>query len=94
MVYDEAGQVQTVQYRKLVPLLLNEWQKNRKRIVQQEQVIAGQAKELAVLKTRLATVETQNRDLKALEARLVRLERIPNDAPGRTRVPIRTRHHE
>ena len=67
VVYDKDGQVQTVQYHKLVPMLLNELQREHKNNLQQ-------TKQIGTLKAQLVAVETQNQQLAELTARLVRLE--------------------
>jgi hypothetical protein len=61
VVRDQDGQVQTVQYHKLVPMLLNEMQKQRRR----------DEEEVAQLRARL---EAQSDAIAALTARLSRFE--------------------
>jgi Chaperone of endosialidase len=64
VVKRDDGQVETVQYQKLVPMLLNEVQKQYRRteeqrdnLLHQNEEIAAQREEIADLKARLAALE-------------------------------------
>ncbi|MEQ1638952.1 MAG: hypothetical protein ABL903_20010, partial [Methylococcales bacterium] len=64
------GEVETVQYHKLTPMLLNEVQHMHKQN-------AAQAKEIAALKLQVQAMQTQAQRLDALAVRLERLEKAP-----------------
>lgn len=68
------GQIQTVQYQKLTPMLLNELQKQHQLLEQQQQVIAQQGEAIRELK------EQQAETMQMLEKRLAVLEAA--QAPG------------
>ncbi len=61
------GQVQTVQYQKLTPMLLNEVQKQAEKIRQQ-------AEQIRSLEGQSAEIQSQSELIRALEARLAALE--------------------
>jgi hypothetical protein len=61
------GQVQTIQYQKLTPMLLNEVQKQAEQIRQQ-------AEQIRSLEGQSAEIQSQNALIRALEARLAALE--------------------
>jgi hypothetical protein len=67
VVYNADGEVETVQYRKLVTMLLNELQK-------QYRVKEAQKAQLADLRVQVKIVQTQYEQLQDLTARLARLE--------------------
>lgn len=52
------GKVETVQYQKLTPMLLNEVQKQYRHAAEQDHTVAVQAEEIRMLKERLATLES------------------------------------
>jgi hypothetical protein len=54
VVTDKEGQVETVQYQKLTPMLLNEVQKQRRELQEQNQ---QQQEQIRKLEARLASVE-------------------------------------
>ena len=60
------GQIQTVQYQKLTPMLLNEVQKQQAKILQLEEKLAA----LPLLEKRLAALEAAQPSSVKLEARL------------------------
>ena len=91
VVYDKDGQVQTVQYHKLVPMLLNELQNEHKHNVEQAKHMASQAKEIRDLKGQLKVVEAQHRQLREVMARLARLEAQGNSSQGQV---VQTSHSE
>jgi polyhydroxyalkanoate synthesis regulator phasin len=63
------GQIQTVQYQKLTPMLLNEVQKQHQVLEQQQQTIAQQGESFRQLKEKqTATIDLLERRLAALEA--------------------------
>jgi hypothetical protein len=71
---DADGQIQTVQYQKLTPMLLNELQKEHKLLEQQAETIQQLQKQLAalpLLEMRLATLEAVQPSSTMLETRLV-----------------------
>ncbi len=67
VVYGADGKVETVQYRKLTTMLLNELQK-------QHQKTLIQAKQIAELRVQVTVVQTQNQQLQEFQARLAKLE--------------------
>jgi TolA-binding protein len=85
VVKDAEGQIQTVQYQKLTPMLLNELQKQHKQLEQQvattknheeeiqrqERSTAEQAEINQRLEKRLAALETARPSATMLETRLV-----------------------
>ena len=73
VVRGKDGQVETVQYHKLTPMLLNEVQRLNRLLQAQNEEIAG-------LKQQMVNVQTQARQMEALAARLSRLE--AKEAPG------------
>ena len=73
-----SGEVETVRYHEIIPMLLNEVQHQQRQLATQARQLATQAQELAALKAqnarlRAAVVQQQERDA-ALAARLERLE--------------------
>ena len=73
VVRDKDGQVDTVQYQKLTPMLLNEVQRlNRLLLTQSEEIVR--------LKQQMVNVQTQAKQMQALAVRLSRLE--AKEAPG------------
>jgi hypothetical protein len=66
---DADGQIQTVQYQKLTPMLLNEVQKEHKLLEEQEATIGKQGATIELLEKRLAALETMLPSAKA-EAQL------------------------
>jgi hypothetical protein len=66
---DEDGQIQTVQYQKLTPMLLNEVQKEHKLLEQQAETVQQQAETIQQLEKRLVALETMLPSAKA-EAQL------------------------
>ena len=73
-----SGEVETVRYHEVIPMLLNEVQHQQRQLATQARQLATQAQELAALKAqnarfRAAVVQQQERDA-ALAARLERLE--------------------
>ncbi len=69
VVKGKDGQVETVQYHKLTPMLLNEVQKQHRHAQQQDETIQKQQREIEALKAKLA-------GMPALEARLAALEAL------------------
>jgi predicted ribosome quality control (RQC) complex YloA/Tae2 family protein len=53
------GKIETVQYQKLTPMLLNELQKQNKKIEEQEDMIELQKEQIAKQEARLAAIESQ-----------------------------------
>ena len=84
VAYTNDGKIETVQYRKLVPLLLNELQREHKHNLQQ-------ATQIGKLKAQLAVVETQHRQLKEVMSRVTRLESLVAAAKD---VVVQISHHE
>ena len=74
VVRNEDGQVETVQYRKLITMLLNELQKQYGRGLVQE-------KQIKALQGQLVLVQTQYQHLQDLTARLARLEAQSSTIP-------------
>jgi hypothetical protein len=74
VVKDAVGQIQTVQYQKLTPMLLNEVQKEHKLLEQQAatiQQLKSQLAALPLLEKRLAALEAAQPSPTMLETRLV-----------------------
>jgi hypothetical protein len=69
VVYNKAGQPETVAYHLLAALLLNELQK-------EHQLNAQQGEQLERQSTELQTLHAQREQMQALEARLVRMENL------------------
>ena len=84
VVYDKDGQVRTIQYRKLVPMLLNEWKREHHLNLQQ-------TKQIGDLKAQLTVVKTQHRQLKEVMARVARLELLNATS---NHVVVQTSHHK
>ncbi|MFZ1087443.1 MAG: tail fiber domain-containing protein, partial [Terracidiphilus sp.] len=59
VVKDADGQIQTVQYQKLTPMLLNEVQKEHKQLEEQEKTIQLLQKRLAALESALRSADAQ-----------------------------------
>ena len=91
VVYDKDGQVQTVQYHKLVPMLLNELKKEHRYNLQQAKQISQQKNTINKLETQMAVLETQNRQLQEVMARLATLESLAVTQQGGI---VQTSHHE
>jgi Chaperone of endosialidase len=70
VAYNGKGEVETVQYHKLTPMLLNEMQRLHKQNV-------AQAKEIAALKQQVQAMQSQAQHLDALTVRLEQLEQVP-----------------
>jgi hypothetical protein len=73
VVKDKDGQIRTVQYQKLTPILLNEVQKQHRTLEKQQAKIQQLEKQLAalpLLEQRLAALETAQSSSGKLEARL------------------------
>jgi len=73
VVKDKDGQILTVQYQKLTPILLNEVQKQHRTLEQQQVKIQQLEKQLAalpLLEQRLAVLETAQSSSEKLEARV------------------------
>jgi hypothetical protein len=84
VTYGANGEIESVRYQELIPMLLNELQHQQRQLEAQRQQLTVQAQQLAELKAqnerlRAAVVQQQKRDV-ALAARLERLE----DAAART----------
>jgi len=62
VVRDASGQIQTVQYQKLTPMLLNEVQKQHRQMVQQNEVLAQQETMIRLLEKRLLALEAAKTD--------------------------------
>jgi hypothetical protein len=62
------GQIQTVQYQKLTPMLLNELQKEHRLLEQQEKTVQQQAKTIQQLEKQAAAMPLLEKRLAALEA--------------------------
>ena len=58
VVHDSNGEIETVQYQKLIPMLLNELQKQERELKDQEKQNQIQEKQIADLKRRLELLET------------------------------------
>jgi hypothetical protein len=67
VVKDADGQIQTVQYQKLTPMLLNEVQKEHKLLEQQEATVQQQAETIQQLQQQLAALPLLEKRLAALE---------------------------
>ena len=81
VVYNTDGEVETVQYRKLTTMLLNELQKEHRvnmtqaeKIQAQQEKMLVQAQELANVQAQLTIVHTQYQQLQNLTARIAKLE--------------------
>jgi cell fate (sporulation/competence/biofilm development) regulator YmcA (YheA/YmcA/DUF963 family) len=73
VVKDADGQIQTVQYQKLTPMLLNELQKEHRLLEQQAETIQQLQQQLAalpLLEKRLAALEAAQPSSTMLESRL------------------------
>lgn len=84
-VYDDEGRPETVKYRLLSTLLLNELQKLAGRSDEQAALLEVQAGELASLRSqvgRLASLEARVRELEPLLTRLERVEVVLDSSPG------------
>ena len=57
VVTNKEGQVETVQYQKLTPMLLNEVQKQRRELQEQSETIRQQQEQNRKLEARLAALE-------------------------------------
>ena len=74
VVKNTDGQIQTVQYQKLTPMLLNEVQKQHRQLEEQAKTIQELQKQLAampLLEKRLAALEAVRPSAAMLEAQLV-----------------------
>ncbi|HEX4154958.1 MAG TPA: tail fiber domain-containing protein [Acidobacteriaceae bacterium] len=68
VVFDSKGEIQTVQYQKLTPMLLNELQKQHQAVEQLEKTVKEQQQTIQVLKTQQAeTIHLLEKRLTALE---------------------------
>jgi hypothetical protein len=65
---DADGQIQTVQYQKLTPMLLNELQKEHRQLAEQAATIEKQAETIQALQKQLAALPLLEKRLTALEA--------------------------
>jgi len=74
VVYNADGEVESVQYRKLTTMLLNELQKEHRVNLSQQEKMLVQAQELAKVQAQLTVVHTQYQQLQTLTARLAKLE--------------------
>lgn len=77
VAYGADGKIETVQYQKLTPMLLNELQKQAVIIKQQQAEIASlktQTKVMEDLKQQVSALKAQVADFKALSARLAKIE--------------------
>ncbi len=70
MVKNSDGQIQTVQYQKLTPMLLNEVQKEHKQLEEQGKTVARQAETIQQLESQLSALPLLEKRLAALEAAL------------------------
>jgi translation initiation factor IF-2 len=71
---DADGQIQTVKYQKLTPLLLNEVQKEHRLLERQEETIAQQEKAAAQQEETIQRLKNRLAALPLLEKRLTTLE--------------------
>jgi len=77
------GEVESVQYRELIPMLLNELQRQQRKLSTQDQRLSVQSQRLDQQSQQLAELKAQNNSLRAalvgqheaITARLERLER-------------------
>jgi hypothetical protein len=81
VVHDAEGKIETVQYQKLTPMLLNEWQRMAKEnLMLKEQLFSEvaenkqQKKAIEALTKQMTVVQTQAQIIKTLSNRLARLE--------------------
>jgi hypothetical protein len=74
VVRDAGGQIQTVQYQKLTPMLLNEVQKDHRLLERQEKTIEEQVNSHAQREETIQALEKQLAALSLLEKRLAALE--------------------
>ncbi len=81
VVRGKDGQIETVQYHKLTPMLLNEvqrlnkaWQAEKERNVAQDRQLQAQTQTVAELKQQMSIVQAQARHMETLAARLATLE--------------------
>jgi hypothetical protein len=74
VVKNSDGQIQTVQYQKLTPMLLNEVQKEHKQLEQQAATIQQQAATIDKQSETIQALQTQLAALPLLEKRLAALE--------------------
>ena len=88
VVYNADGEVEAVQYRKLITMVLNELQKEHQvNLTQAEQIHTQQAKmlvqaqELAKVRAQLTVVHAQSQQLQNLTARLAKLEAQSSAVP-------------
>jgi len=70
VVKNSDGQIQTVQYQKLTPMLLNEVQKEHKQLEEQGKTVARQAETIQQLESQLSALPLLEKRLAALEAAL------------------------
>jgi hypothetical protein len=76
VAYDEKGQPLTVRYHLVNALMLNELQKQSRRIAAQEQKIRGQAERIETLNAQIQKTTLQTQRLEALTARLAQVEAL------------------
>ncbi|MFZ1084249.1 MAG: tail fiber domain-containing protein [Terracidiphilus sp.] len=90
VVKNADGQIQTVQYQKLTPMLLNELQKQHKLLEQQKKTIEQQAKSSAEQAETIQQLQKQLAALPLLEKRLAALEAVlPSSTMLETRLVTR-----
>ncbi|MBK8817060.1 MAG: tail fiber domain-containing protein [Methylococcaceae bacterium] len=80
VAYGADGKIETVQYQKLTPMLLNEFQKQAVIIKQQQTEIAAlktQAKKMEDLKQQVSALKAEVADFNLLSARLAKIEAQP-----------------
>ena len=76
VVYNTAGQPETVAYQLLASLLLNELEKDHAQLLEAKTQIANDHEELEVSRQELAALRSQATEVEALKAKMQTLERI------------------
>jgi len=76
VVYDRYGQVETVAYHLLTPLLLNELQKERRSTEALQRQVADQSKRLDEQRAQLAALSERVDEVKVLKAQIEELKRL------------------
>lgn len=89
VVYDEKGQPQTVRYHFLNALLLNEMQRQARRVETQQREIEAQQRENAALAAEVRRMSEAARRIDALTARLAQLEKALEAGPDARPVRVR-----
>lgn len=74
VAYDADGKIETVQYHKLTPMLVNEVKRLNTLLQTEKDRNLAQAQEIANLKQQMAVLQTQSERIEVLTSRLSRIE--------------------